>query len=138
VVKVDKEEIKKRQMEILDLIKGFTDEKLNDEYFELSKNLLMKLRRKRDVPFVKGKLNIWAGGIIYAIGSINFLFDESFKPYVSISEIADYFNSTKSIISIKGRIIKNLTKIDIFDSKFSTQYMNDNNLLTELTSTKKD
>jgi hypothetical protein len=114
VVKVDKEDIKKRQMEILDLIKGFTDEKLNDEYFELSKNLLMKLGRKRDVPFVRGRLDIWAGGIIHAIGSINLLFDNSFKPYVSANEISDYFNSSTSTLSNKSKKYKKLNKSRYF------------------------
>jgi hypothetical protein len=120
-----KEEIKKRQTEILDLIKGFTDEKLDAEYFELSKNLLMKLGRKREVPFVRGRLDIWAGGIIYAIGSINFLFDKASEPYVSATEIADYFNSSKSTVASKAKTIKDLTKMDILDPEFSTEDMKD-------------
>jgi hypothetical protein len=34
---MDKEEIKKRQNEIFDLIKGFSDEKLDDEYLSFQK-----------------------------------------------------------------------------------------------------
>jgi hypothetical protein len=129
---MDKEEIKKRQTEILGLIKGFTDEKLDEEYFELSKNLLMKLGRKREVPFVRGRLDVWAGGIIYAIGSINFLFDKSFEPYVPASEIADYFNAGQSTISSKAKTIKDLTKIGIFDSEFSTEHVKNNNPFNDL------
>jgi hypothetical protein len=132
---MDKEEIKKRQMKILDLIKSFTDEKLDTEYFELSKNLLMKLARKRDVPFTRGRLDIWAGSIIYAIGSINFLFDKSFEPYVSSSEIAEYFNAGQSTILSKAKTIKELTKIELFDPKFSTEHVQENNPWNNLTMT---
>jgi hypothetical protein len=123
---MDKKKINKRQTEILNLIKGFADKKLDAEYFELSKNLLMKLGHKRNVPFLRGRPNIWAGGIIYAIGTINFLIDKSNESYISASEIADYFNASKSTIASKSRTIKKLTNIDIFDPEFSTQDMKDN------------
>lgn len=44
---------------------------------------MMKLGRKREVPFQRGKIEIWAAAVVYAIGSPNFLFDKSFEPYMS-------------------------------------------------------
>jgi hypothetical protein len=124
---MDKKEIKKRQNEILDLIKGFTDEKLDAEYFELSKKLLTKLAHKRNVSFAKSELDVWAGGIINAIGSHNFLFDDSFEPYICEDELTDYFNLSQLTIYNNTKIIRNLLKAELEGSEFSTQYVKDNN-----------
>jgi hypothetical protein len=37
------------------------------------------MSRKRNVPFLYGRMEIWAAAIIHALGSINFLFDTSKK-----------------------------------------------------------
>ncbi len=55
---MNKEEIKKREKQILELTNSFCSEKLDQEYGELCKKLVLKLGRKREVPFVRGKLNI--------------------------------------------------------------------------------
>ena len=46
--------------------------------------------RKREVPFKRGKLEIWAAAVVQAIGSINFLFDKSFEPYITSKQINEY------------------------------------------------
>ena len=87
----------------------------------------MKLGRKRDVPFKRGKIEIWAAAVIHAIGSINFLFDKSFEPYVTAEEICEYFGTKKSTVSSKARQIKDMLKMGYYDSDFSTQNMTENN-----------
>lgn len=80
----------------------FCSQKLDDDYFQLSEKLIKKMGRKRDVPFKRGKLEIWAA-IVYCIGSINFLFDKSFEPYITAQEISDYFGTKNSTVSNKAR-----------------------------------
>ena len=87
---MDKQQIQERQQRILDLVREFCGKKLNEEYFELSERLVQKLGRKRNVPFTTGQTQVWAASIIHALGSINFLFDKSFQPYISIDEINDW------------------------------------------------
>jgi len=87
----------------------------------------LKLGRKRDVPFKRGKIEIWAAAVIHAIGSINFLFDKSFEPYVTAEEICEYFGTKKSTVSSKARQIKDMLKMGYYDSDFSTQNMTENN-----------
>ena len=74
---MEKQLIQDRQQKILLIIDEFCKIKLNEEYFELSERLIQKLGRKRVVPFVTGKTEVWAAGIIHAVGSINFLFDKN-------------------------------------------------------------
>lgn len=85
--------------------------------------MVQKLGRKREVPFKRGKLEIWASGIIYALGQINFLFDKSFEPYSTADEICKFFGTKKTTTSNKARDIRKLLKLKIGDKDFSTKDM---------------
>ncbi len=122
-----KEEIKNKEKKLLELTGSFCTKKLDDEYHQLCEKLILKLGRKRDVPFKRGKIEIWAATIIYTIGSINFLFDKSFEPYVTVEQINEYFGTKKSTVSSKARQIMALLKLDYYDPNFSTKKMIGNN-----------
>ena len=128
-----KAEIEIRKKQILDLIKEFCKLKLDPEYFELSEQLLNKLGRKRDVPFIAGKIEIWAVAVIHALGSINFLFDKSFEPYATVDEINGFFQTNKSSTGQKSKIIRDLLNLGYFDSEFSTTRIKQNNPFDKLT-----
>ena len=128
----EKSAIEARKAQILNLIKDFCTQKLDDEYFQLSVRLLDKLGRKRDVPFISGKIEIWAAATIHALGSINFLFDKSFEPYVTIDEINDFFGTNKSTTGSKSKTIRDLLKMGYFNDEFSTVNMKENNPLNDL------
>ena len=119
--------IKEKEEKLIELTKAFCTEKLDDDYLFLCKKLIKKLGRKHHVPFATGRIEIWAAGIIYALGSINFLFDKSFEPYVTGDEICDYFNVKKSSVSGKSKVIRDLLNLGYYDSEFSTGKMQDNN-----------
>jgi len=122
-----KEEIKQREQNLTALTGKICDEKLNGEYFQLCKKLIKKMARKRSVPFVRGKLETWAAAVVYAIGSINFLFDKSFKPYMSAGQISEYFGTKNSTVSAKARKILDMFKIHRLNPEFSTSRMNEMN-----------
>lgn len=77
-----KEQIKEKEQQLLELTGTFCAQKLNQEYVELCEKLIKKMGRKREVPFKRGKPEIWAAAVVNAIGSINFLGDKSFEPYL--------------------------------------------------------
>lgn len=114
------------------MIEAFCTEKLDKEYFQLCEKLIKKLGRKRTVPFERGNLEIWTASVVYAIGSINFLFDKSFEPYITSEELNNYFGTKSTTVSNKAREIKDLFKLWHFDPDFSTQRMKDNNPLDKL------
>ena len=124
---MDKEKIKERQKQILDLVQGFCVEKIDQEYAELAEKMIGKLGRKRTNPLSTGKVEVWAAGIIHALGGINFLFDKSFEPYVSLDEINDYFDTKKSTTGNKSRQIRDMLKLDHWNNEFSTQKMAEKN-----------
>ena len=122
-----KTQIKQREKELLELVGAFCIQKLNQEYFGLCEKLIKKMGRKRDVPFKRGKLEIWASAVIYAIGSINFFFDKSFEPYMSSKQVCEYFGTKLTTVSNKARIIKEMFDLWHFSPEFSTQNMEQNN-----------
>ena len=127
-----KQEIKERENKLLEMTGIFCSQKLDDDYFHLCEKLIKKLGRKREVPFQKGKLEIWASAVVHAIGSINFLFDKSFEPYMSADQICEYFGTKTSTVSNKAREIKDMLDMWHFDSEFSTQRMTESNPLNRM------
>ena len=120
---MDKEKIIEKQQEIIRLAKSFCHEKINEEYAALAEKLICKLGRKRNVPFIGGKTNVWAAAVIHALGSINFLFDKSFEPYVSLDDINDFFGTKKTTTGNKSKEIRDMLKLGYWDAEFSTKGM---------------
>src|ERR1700694_1932461 len=69
---------------------------MNYEYAQISRELMATLCRKRPSPLVRGKVATWACGIIHAIGMVNFLFDSSQTPHIAASQIWEYFELSSS------------------------------------------
>jgi hypothetical protein len=77
----------------------FCDKYLDEDYRQLCRNLILKMSRKQNVPFLSGRLEIWAGAVIHSLGTINFLFDRNSKPYVTVDDISNHFGTSKSTVS---------------------------------------
>lgn len=88
--------------------------------------------RKRDVPFKKGKPEIWAAAVVYTIGSPNFLFDSSFEPFITSKSIHDHFGTKSSTVTNKAAEIKKMFDLWYYNPEFSTGHMQQNNPLSDL------
>ena len=129
---MNKEEIIKKQQEIIQLAKSFCEEYVDEEYAALAEKLICKLGRKRNVPFVTGQTSVWAAAVIHALGTINFLFDKSAKPYASIDDLNDFFGTKKSTTGNKSKQIRDLLKLSHWDEEFSTKNIRDNSPFADL------
>lgn len=127
-----KQEIKQKEEKLLEMTGAFCAQKLDDDYFHLCEKLVKKLGRKREVPFQRGRIEIWAAAVVYAIGSINFLFDKSFEPYITADQISEYFGTKNSTVSNKAREIKDMFDMWHFSPEFSTQRMKESNPFTQM------
>ena len=116
-----------RYMEVADIIERFCEEKLNDEYKEICLRALAKLCRKRPSPLLTGKANTWACGIVYAIGSVNFIFDKSQPMSMTAAEIAEWFGLSKSTAGGKASEINKLLDLSYFNMEFLLQEHIDTN-----------
>lgn len=129
---LNKQEIKQKEAKLLELTRSFCAQKLDDDYSHLCEKLIKKLGRKKDVPFKRGKPEIWAAAVVYAIGSINFLFDKSFEPYITAKQISEYFGTKNSTVSNKARQIKEMFDMWHFNPEFSTKTMTESNPFNQM------
>ncbi|MCL4393759.1 MAG: DUF6398 domain-containing protein [Chloroflexi bacterium] len=90
-------------------------EHLNQEYADLCRRLAGALARKRPSPLARGKPEVWACGIVYTIGAVNFLSDRTQQPYLSVRELCRLFGVNQNTASGKSFLIKKMFKIDLMD-----------------------
>src|SRR5437660_12663554 len=109
--------------EITQLTDTFCQTYLNDEYGQLCRELTATLCRKRPSPLVRGKATTWACGIIHALGMVNFLFDASQTPHVSVSQIGSYFGLSSSTMQTKSKQIRDLLDMYQMDPNWTLQSM---------------
>jgi len=98
---------------------AFCNQNLDEEYRDLCRKLTAKLARKRPSPIMRGDPKIWAGGIIYALGQLNFLFDQNQKPHLRAEQISELLGCAKTTVASKGRLIRDLLGLDHFNAEFA-------------------
>ena len=107
---------------VVEEIIGFTDafcaEHLDAEYGELCRKVVAKLARKRPSPLLRGDSRIWAGGVIYAVGSINFLFDKSQTPHLSGDDLSRLTGIAKSTLGNKAKAVRDALKLNQLSTEF--------------------
>jgi len=104
---------------IAPIITEFCISYLNDEYSDMALLMLEKLCRKRPSPLLYGKTNTWACGIIYTVGSVNFLFDRSQSPHMRASELAEKFGISQSTAGNKAGEIRKILKTGTLDPEWT-------------------
>ncbi len=128
----DKRLIDERAGALIEMTAAFSSARLDEEYRDLCERVIRKMTRKRSVPFLRGRPEIWAAAVVYAVGQINFLFDKSFEPYVTASAICDHFGAKKSSVSQKAKAIRDMFKLDYWNPEFSTSRMLERSPLKDL------
>lgn len=96
---------------IVHLTDTVCQEHLNSEYADLARHLAATLARKRPSPIVRGKPEIWACAIIYALGTVNFLFDKSQTPHMRADELCAMFGVNQSSGANKAKFIRDTLKM---------------------------
>jgi hypothetical protein len=116
--------------QIADLVDGFCNEHLNDEYADLCRKLVEKLARKRPTPLVSGKPSSWASGIVRTIGWVNFLDDKTQKLHMKLTAIDKAFGVGESTGQGKSMLIRKMFRIQPFDPAWSLRSRMDDNPMT--------
>ncbi len=106
---------------------GFCETNLDEEYADMCRLMSAKLCRKRPSPLAKGRAQNWAAGIVHAVGTVNFVFDKSQTPHVTVSEISDYFGVGKSSPASKSKEIRDLFNIHLMDPEWTLPSRMDSN-----------
>ena len=118
--------IQEKMHTLIKMTTEFCDTYLNEEYKQLSEKLIRKMARKRDVPFLYGRIEIWAAAVVYALGTLNFLFDKKFEPYIAPDDICSYFRTNLSTTYQKSKKIRDMFKLKYGNEEFTTRYVIEN------------
>jgi len=91
---------------IVALTDAFCREHLDEDYARLARQATAALCRQRPSPLATGNLKTWASGIVYALGSVNFLFDKSQTPSMRAAELCAAFGVSQSTGSAKAKAVR--------------------------------
>jgi len=115
--------------EIVTITDRVCQEYLDEEYAQLARYATAALCRKRPSPLVRGGVDIWACGIVYALGSVNFLFDQSQDPHLSADELCAAFGVNKSSGANKARIVRDALDMFQMDPHWYRPSQMDDNIM---------
>ena len=102
---------------------------LNGEYASLAKSLAAALARKRPSPILRDSPEKWACGILYALGSVNFLFDKSQSPHMRADELCTVFGVSRTSGSNKAKRIREMFNMYQMDPHWCLPSLLDENPL---------
>ena len=97
--------------QVIELTDQVCADLLDEEYAGLARHVVGKLARKRPSPLLGGRAATWAGGVVWALGQVNFLFDRSTEPYVAQDALASAFGLSKSTLGQKGKQIRDMLRM---------------------------
>lgn len=93
-------------------------EHLDAVYADLCRRLVGKLARKRPSPLIRGDLKIWAAGVLYCLGQVNFIFDPSQSPHATADELSAWLGVKKTTMANKARLIRESAGVSDFNAEF--------------------
>jgi hypothetical protein len=122
MAKDDRDTVPRQMRPSYDALIEVTDrvsrEHLTDEFAQLCRKMAAALCRKRPSPVTRGRIESWACGIAYAIGSNNFLFDKSQTPHFTAAELCALFGVSASNGSAKAGQIRKLLRMNFWDTEW--------------------
>ena len=92
---------------------------LNAEYAALARKMTAALARKRPSPLLSGKPATWVCGILYTLGRVNFLFDQSQTPHLRAEALCALCGVGKSTGGTKAKAIEDALNIQLFDATWT-------------------
>jgi hypothetical protein len=99
------QEMRKKYEAIIKITDEFCQQHLNDEYADLSRKMAAALCNEEPSPLESGRESSWAAGIVYALGRVNYLSDDSIEPHMTMSELCEKIGVSQSNASSKSREI---------------------------------
>jgi hypothetical protein len=114
---------------IVALTDAFCRAHLDEEYAQLARQATAALCRKRPSPLATGNFKTWACGIVYALGSANFLFDKSQTPTMRAADLCAGFGVSQSTGSAKAKAVRDTLGMGQMDPQwYRPSKMEDNPL----------
>jgi hypothetical protein len=121
--KPDGRQAVERMARIKDLIKAFGDQRLNDTYTGFSYSLCDAAAASDMLNMHRGRIEIWAAAIVYAIAQLNFLFSRETPHHLTPDELCNWFNVKKGTVSSKAASIRNTLDLFFDDERFCAPHV---------------
>jgi hypothetical protein len=102
---------------------------LNADYAALGHRLAAALARKRPSPLLRGKPEVWACGIMHALGMVNFLSDKGQSPHMRMEDLCAAFGVSPSAGAGKAKTIRELFRMIPLDPRWCLPNLVDENPL---------
>lgn len=71
----------------------------------------------------------WAAAAIYAVGSVNFLFDRTQRPHLTGDQLSELTGVPKSTVANKARVIRDVLRIGPLHAEFCRRELLESNPL---------
>ena len=98
---------------------AFCEQRLNAECAALCRRMARHLACLEPSPLLMGgKAPAWAGALLYMLGTINFLFDESQEPYLKIDEMCSLVGVSELNASGKAQLLMEDLKVGPFNPRW--------------------
>lgn len=104
---------------ITSLTDAFCQQKLDEEYRQMIREVVAALARKRPSPLLRGTEKVWAAAAVHATGRVNFLDDPSQKPHCKPRAIYEFFGIAESTGQNKSKEIRDALGMDPFSPKWT-------------------
>ena len=109
------ESVPVKMQAVYDEITKLTDavclKNLDEDYAHLARKMTAALARKRPSPLERGRKDVWAAAIAYALATVNFLFDKSQVLHMTAEELAALFGVSQKTAANKARQIRDILDI---------------------------
>ena len=103
-----------RAQAIMEVTDAACREHLDDEYGRIARRLVARLARKRPSPLARGDTRIWAAGVIYVVGQVNFLFDPTQTPHLTAKQLAKRLGVVQTTMANKAGLVNRTLAIGSF------------------------
>jgi hypothetical protein len=88
---------------------------LNAQFAQRARKAAAALARKRPSPLEKGRAKTWACGIVYALGYVNFVFDEGQAYHISAEDLCAAFGVALRTGENRSKVVREALKMGRFD-----------------------
>jgi len=107
---------------VVELTDAFCEQYLDEDYRQLCEEMAVVIY-VRELPSRRDKPASWAGGIVHAVGWVNFLHDPDRSPHMTSAQLAEGFGVSKGTMMTKSRIIRDKLDITMLDPDWCTPAM---------------
>jgi hypothetical protein len=120
---IDPEHLNERIGQVKKLITEFGNQRLHDTYTAFALQLCDTVADDDQFNLHRGRVDIWAAAIVYAIAQLNFLFSSETPNHLTPDELCSWFGVKKSTVSAKAGAIR--SELDLFydDERFCAPHI---------------